>query len=91
MEPPKMPRTYRSVKAILKTSLLNPLNNNPLSQRYFELLKVRSKLPVFEYLDAIESAVDRNQIVIIEGETGSGKTTQIPQVCYFFDSFLFAP
>ncbi|KAK8807308.1 hypothetical protein WA158_004067 [Blastocystis sp. Blastoise] len=70
---------YRSVKDILFNSMVNPLNQNPLSQRYFEILKNRAHLPVFEFLDKIESSVENNQITIIEGETGSGKTTQIPQ------------
>ena len=33
-----------------------------------------------EFLDTLEEAVEKNQVVIVEGETGSGKTTQIPQV-----------
>ena len=37
-------------------------------------------MPVFEFLDTLEQAVDSNQVIIVEGETGSGKTTQIPQV-----------
>lgn len=31
--------------------------------------------------DDIAQAIDRNQVVIISGETGSGKTTQIPKIC----------
>lgn len=38
-------------------------------------------LPVFQSLDAIKNAIDNNQVVIVCGETGSGKTTQLPQVC----------
>ena len=47
--------------------------------RYYELLRSRKKLPVYEYLDAIESKLTRHQVIVVEGETGSGKTTQIPQ------------
>ena len=35
---------------------------------------------MFARLDELEEAVDKNQVIIVEGETGSGKTTQIPQV-----------
>ena len=38
-------------------------------------------LPVFQSLDEIKNAIQNNQVVIVCGETGSGKTTQLPQVC----------
>jgi pre-mRNA-splicing factor ATP-dependent RNA helicase DHX16 len=39
----------------------------------------RAKLPVYAYRESLLDAIDKYQILIIEGETGSGKTTQIPQ------------
>lgn len=41
--------------------------------------EVRRSLPIFPYRDELVAAVARHQILVIEGETGSGKTTQIPQ------------
>ena len=38
-------------------------------------------LPVSERVEDIAEAISRNQVVIIAGETGSGKTTQIPKIC----------
>ncbi len=38
-------------------------------------------LPVAEKKQAIYDAIKNHQIVIIAGETGSGKTTQIPKIC----------
>ncbi|MEP4889216.1 MAG: ATP-dependent RNA helicase HrpA [Aliiglaciecola sp.] len=38
-------------------------------------------LPVSEHKDAIGEAIANHQVVIIAGETGSGKTTQIPKIC----------
>ncbi|MFH0410728.1 ATP-dependent RNA helicase HrpA [Corynebacterium sp. L4756] len=38
-------------------------------------------LPVSERKDDIAEAISNNQVVIIAGETGSGKTTQIPKIC----------
>ena len=38
-------------------------------------------LPVAEKKDEIKAAIAANQVVIIAGETGSGKTTQIPKIC----------
>ena len=40
-----------------------------------------SSLPVSERVDDIREAIEQNQVVIIAGETGSGKTTQIPKIC----------
>ena len=39
------------------------------------------QLPVSEKKDDIKAAIAGNQVVIIAGETGSGKTTQIPKIC----------
>ncbi|MFD2166874.1 ATP-dependent RNA helicase HrpA [Thalassotalea euphylliae] len=38
-------------------------------------------LPVSESVPEIADAIENNQVVIIAGETGSGKTTQIPKIC----------
>ena len=38
-------------------------------------------LPVCDRKDEIAEAISNNQVVIIAGETGSGKTTQIPKIC----------
>jgi len=39
------------------------------------------ELPVSQRRDEIAQAIKENQVVIIAGETGSGKTTQIPKIC----------
>jgi ATP-dependent helicase HrpA len=39
------------------------------------------ELPVSQCKDEIARAIEENQVVIIAGETGSGKTTQIPKIC----------
>ena len=39
------------------------------------------QLPVSAHRDEIAEAIENNQVVIIAGETGSGKTTQIPKIC----------
>jgi ATP-dependent helicase HrpA len=38
-------------------------------------------LPVSQNSDVIAKAITENQVLIIAGETGSGKTTQIPKIC----------
>lgn len=44
-----------------------------------QILVGRKKLPVFPYRGEFLEAVRDNKILIVVGETGSGKTTQIPQ------------
>ena len=38
-------------------------------------------LPVHERLNDIKTAIANHQVTIICGETGSGKTTQLPKIC----------
>lgn len=38
-------------------------------------------LPVSQKRDDIAKAIEENQVVIVAGETGSGKTTQLPKIC----------
>src|SRR5499427_9266139 len=39
------------------------------------------QLPVSQRKDEIAAAIRDNQVVIVAGETGSGKTTQLPKIC----------
>ncbi|CAK9686822.1 unnamed protein product [Candida parapsilosis] len=50
-----------------------------LSDRARELLNVRRNLPIYHHKEKITQFVSENQVTIIIGETGSGKSTQIPQ------------
>jgi ATP-dependent helicase HrpA len=38
-------------------------------------------LPISEKRQALAELIEKHQVVIIAGETGSGKTTQIPKIC----------
>ncbi|WP_407083219.1 ATP-dependent RNA helicase HrpA [Photobacterium leiognathi] len=40
-----------------------------------------AQLPVSQKKDEIAQAILNNQVVIVAGETGSGKTTQLPKIC----------
>lgn len=42
----------------------------------------REQLPVYVQKESIINAVKENQVIVIEAPTGSGKTTQIPQILY---------
>ena len=38
-------------------------------------------LPILEHRDEIAAAIEANPVIVVCGETGSGKTTQIPRIC----------
>lgn len=48
------------------------------SSRYQKLLKERQELPVFNHRYSIVEALKKHRVVVVAGETGSGKSTQVP-------------
>ena len=40
-----------------------------------------AELPVVERRHEIARAIEQNQVIVLTGETGSGKTTQLPKIC----------
>ena len=57
---------------------VNPYTNRPYSRRFYEILETRKRLPVWEQKDEFFEMMRKNQTMVLVGETGSGKTTQIP-------------
>ncbi|XP_061379470.1 3'-5' RNA helicase YTHDC2-like [Danaus plexippus] len=45
-----------------------------------ELVKFREKLPVYDQRQELLNAIQNNQVIIVAGATGCGKTTQLPQL-----------
>jgi ATP-dependent helicase HrpA len=43
--------------------------------------RLAEDLPVSQHRDAIAEAIMTHQVTVVCGETGSGKTTQIPKIC----------
>nr|XP_018679353.1 PREDICTED: probable pre-mRNA-splicing factor ATP-dependent RNA helicase DEAH2 isoform X2 [Musa acuminata subsp. malaccensis] len=58
---------------------VNRWSGRPYSQRYHEILEKRKTLPVWQQKEEFLHVLKANQTLILVGETGSGKTTQIPQ------------
>ncbi|KAM8793039.1 ATP-dependent RNA helicase DHX29 [Eudromia elegans] len=48
------------------------------SSRYQMLLKERQELPVFKHRQLIVETLKKHRVVVVAGETGSGKSTQVP-------------
>jgi ATP-dependent RNA helicase DHX36 len=70
--PPRSPSEVASQMAALQKRLKE---NASLRQ----IASTREKLPIAGFKGLITDAVERNQVVLIAGETGCGKTTQVPQ------------
>ncbi|KAH7159682.1 P-loop containing nucleoside triphosphate hydrolase protein [Dactylonectria estremocensis] len=60
-------------------SASNPFTGRPHSQKYFQILQGRRDLPVHKQRQEFLNKYHETQILVFVGETGSGKTTQIPQ------------
>uniref|UniRef100_A0A8D2IV95 RNA helicase n=1 Tax=Varanus komodoensis TaxID=61221 RepID=A0A8D2IV95_VARKO len=56
-------------------SLFKKMQSTPKYQR---LLKEREQLPVFKYRHSIIETLKKHRVVVVAGETGSGKSTQVP-------------
>jgi hypothetical protein len=48
------------------------------SDKYAPIRESRKALPIFKSKEELLSAISNNQTIVVSGETGSGKTTQLP-------------
>lgn len=53
--------------------------NKMKMQKYKDILEIRAKLPIADLKGEILQLLKENDVLVICGETGSGKTTQVPQ------------
>ena len=79
LSPSDLAAQHKSSIDARQSSSINPWTGRPYSARYQSILQTRLKLPVYKFQSKLLEHVASNQVVVVEGETGSGKTTQIPQ------------
>lgn len=65
-----------AISKISSSTVFVPVNRKP------EIQATRLKLPIVTEEQIIVETINENPITIITGETGSGKTTQVPQFLY---------
>lgn len=53
-------------------------NHRRSKSSYKAMESCRQSLPIYHFKDKILNAIEKNQVVIICGETGCGKSTQVP-------------
>ena len=68
------------------SSVINRWTGKPYSARYYEILEKRKTLPVWHQKEEFFQALKSSQSLILVGETGSGKTTQ---VCFSCNPLFF--
>lgn len=73
----KLSKSNGAISTNNQNSLINRWNGRPYSQRYYEILEKRKTLPVWHQKEEFLQALMANQSLILVGETGSGKTTQV--------------
>uniref|UniRef100_A0A4W4GII3 RNA helicase n=1 Tax=Electrophorus electricus TaxID=8005 RepID=A0A4W4GII3_ELEEL len=76
---PRMKRGHNRDKNRTSGRLNNGIPQVPQRRGSSDLECFRRALPVFERHEEIVATIKENQVVLVVGETGSGKTTQIPQ------------
>ncbi|XP_043918118.1 pre-mRNA-splicing factor ATP-dependent RNA helicase DHX15 [Protopterus annectens] len=89
--PPVLSSVLPPLKQAVIQQTINPFTNLPHTPRYYEILKKRLQLPVWEYKERFTDILTRHQSFVLVGETGSGKTTQIPQWCVDYVRSLPGP
>lgn len=57
----------------------NTAISHSLREKAKALLETRKKLPIFQHADEIRQKLKDNNVMLLIGETGSGKSTQVPQ------------
>lgn len=57
----------------------NPYTGKPFSANYTAVRAISQSLPVSRSIPRLLSTIAKHNVVIVVGETGSGKTTQLPK------------
>ncbi|KAG5870780.1 hypothetical protein JTB14_035030 [Gonioctena quinquepunctata] len=62
------------------------LANKKINTRYLTMLEKRKRLPSFSKREDLLRIIEENQVILISGETGCGKTTQVAQ--FILDDYI---
>lgn len=72
LEPERLPTT------LLPNEMKQTWTAKASTVSYQNMLKFRVNLPIWEFKDELLHAIEEHQIIIVCGETGCGKSTQVP-------------
>lgn len=74
-------KQYENQIRKLRTRILDSVYRKKRRMKNIPEIRYNEQLPIFEKKDEIIDAIANHRVVVISGETGSGKTTQIPKFC----------
>jgi len=79
----ELPLSVKQVKVVeqLQYAIIKSIEDKQRKIKNLPAINYPDGLPISENSEQIAAAIQANQVVIIAGETGSGKTTQIPKIC----------
>ncbi|KAG9273415.1 ATP-dependent RNA helicase DHX36 [Astyanax mexicanus] len=73
-------------KPTLDAELQSDLENKRENSKYLDMLKFREKLPSYSMREELVELIEANRVVVVSGETGCGKTTQVTQ--FILDDYI---
>ncbi|GGS38813.1 ATP-dependent RNA helicase HrpA [Streptomyces griseoviridis] len=77
----RKPEARAAVLAEIETEVDRAEQRIATRRAHLPVVTYPEQLPVSQKRDEIADAIRDHQVVIVAGETGSGKTTQIPKIC----------
>ncbi|MFJ9666659.1 ATP-dependent RNA helicase HrpA [Streptomyces sp. NPDC101219] len=77
----RKPEARAAVLAEIETEVTGAEERMTARRSRVPEVRYPEQLPVSQKKDTIAEAIRDHQVVIVAGETGSGKTTQIPKIC----------
>ncbi|KAJ7110080.1 P-loop containing nucleoside triphosphate hydrolase protein [Mycena epipterygia] len=72
------PRTLAQANELASEQIAAGFRARQTSPAYQEMLVHRNLLPIAEYRDEIMQILEDSQVLVLSGETGCGKSTQVP-------------
>lgn len=67
----------------LEDGPINPITATPWPKDHDKLLQGRGAIPVYQQFEQILESYHQHQVLVLAGEPGSGKSTQIPQLLVY--------
>ena len=79
--PYSVPETKKKIQAFaqLKTSFNDRKAKFESDANYYDLIQNQKQLPIRKLKDTLVNELHHNRVIVVAGETGCGKSTQVPQ------------